>query len=78
MYERYEKDGELPEGVILPVSSVLREIREQVFALFAEHGTGALGPIHYAMAQGVDYLNLDLLRLEYLQTARAKKESLPN
>jgi hypothetical protein len=67
VYEHYKKSGELPQGVVFPRAQVPDEIREQVFALFAERGTDALGPIYWALDQSVEYIDLDLLRLEYLQ-----------
>jgi ATP-dependent DNA helicase RecQ len=67
LYRHYREEGRLPEGVVLPQAQVPAEIREQVFIHFAERGTDALGPIYWAMDERVDYLALDLLRLEYLQ-----------
>jgi ATP-dependent DNA helicase RecQ len=67
LYRHYREEGKLPEEVVLPQAQVPDEIREQVFTHFAERGTDALGPIYWAMDERVDYLALDLLRLEYLQ-----------
>lgn len=67
LYRHYREEGKLPEGVVLPPVQVPAEIREQVFTNFAERGTDALGAVYWAMDQRVEYLDLDLLRLEYLQ-----------
>jgi ATP-dependent DNA helicase RecQ len=67
VYERYKKDGRLPKGIILPLSQVSTEIREHVFTLFKEKGLDELEPISWAMDERVEYIDLDLLRLEYLQ-----------
>jgi hypothetical protein len=68
-YRQYKEEGKLPEGLILPKTQVPQAIREQVFTHFAERGTDTLGPIYWAMDQRVEYLDLDLLRIEYLQLA---------
>jgi ATP-dependent DNA helicase RecQ len=67
LYRHYKEAGKLPDGLILPKAQVPGEIRDQVFALLAERGTDALGPIYWAMNQSVEYSDLDLLRMEYLQ-----------
>src|SRR5688500_17276621 len=67
VYDHYKKSGEIPNEIVFPRAQVPDEIREQALALYAERGTDALGPIYWAMNQSVEYLDLDLLRLEFLQ-----------
>jgi ATP-dependent DNA helicase RecQ len=67
LYRHYQEEGKLPEGVVLPRAQLADAARQEVFALFAERGTDKMGPIYWAMDQRVGYLDLDLLRLEYLQ-----------
>ncbi|MCC6455731.1 MAG: DNA helicase RecQ [Caldilineaceae bacterium] len=67
IYRHYQEEGKLPERLSLPHAQVPDEMRAQVFTHFAERGTDQLGPIYWAMEQRVEYLDLDLLRLEYLQ-----------
>ena len=67
VYRHYKENGALPEGVALPAAQVDDEVRAQVFSEFEARGTEELGPIYRAMEQRVEYLELDLLRLAYLQ-----------
>jgi ATP-dependent DNA helicase RecQ len=68
VYDSYKKEGELPPDVLVPRSQVSSEIRDQVFALYASKGTDSLGPIYWELNESVEYIDLDLLRIEYLQT----------
>ena len=76
LYRHYREEGTLPDGLALPQAQVPPEIRKQVFARFAERGTDALGPIYWAMEQTVEYLDLDLLRLDYLQLLDKERGSV--
>lgn len=67
VYEQYRKEGTLQEGLITPKAQVPNAIREQVFSLFSEYGTETLGPVYWALDERVEYFDLGLLRLEYLQ-----------
>lgn len=67
VYRHYQENGKVPAGISLPKAQAPSRIRDQVFALFAEQGTEQLGPLYWAMNEQVSYLDLDLLRLEYLQ-----------
>ncbi len=69
LYRHYQEEGKLPEGLTVPKAQVPDDVRDQIFTLFAERGTEALGPIYWAMEQRVEYFDLDLLRIEYLQLA---------
>lgn len=67
IHRHYKENGALPEGVSFPDAQVAVELREEIFGLFDERGVDELGPIYRAMEQRVEYSELHLLRLAYLQ-----------
>jgi hypothetical protein len=67
LYHMYKKDQEQFTQLVLPKAQLPAAIREQIFALFVENGIDALGPTYWAMDERVEYVDLALLRLEYLQ-----------
>lgn len=67
IHRYYKEHGALPEGIVLPEIQVTDDLREEVFHHFDALGMDELGPIYWAMDQRVEYFELDLLRLAYVQ-----------
>ena len=67
VYRYHREFGIFPEKISFPPAQVSNEIRAQVFQLFDERGLDELGPIYWAMHERVQYIDLDLLRIEYMQ-----------